>query len=109
MNYSQYHQKIVMSLTDLKRKKPKLHKKSVSVDDFIEDANNYAFGKQTVVGDDSPAKQSTQDFLKGLDKEPVIEREKIKIKIYSLSKIPNGMPGEGTQPWTFIDEISIQK
>ena len=35
--------------------------------------------------------------------------QKIKIKIYSLSKIPNGMPGEGTQPWTFIDEISIQK
>ena len=33
--------------------------------------------------------------------------QKIKIKIYSLSKIPNGMPGEGTQPWTFIDEISI--
>jgi len=60
-----------MSLTDLKRKKPKLHKKSVSVDDFIEDANNYAFGKQTVVGDDSPAKQSTQDFLKGLDKKSV--------------------------------------
>ena len=35
--------------------------------------------------------------------------QKIKIKIYSLSKIPNGKPGEGTQPWTFIDEISIQK
>ena len=33
--------------------------------------------------------------------------QKIKIKIYSLSKIPNGMPGEGSQPWTFIDEISI--
>jgi hypothetical protein len=26
-----------------------------------------------------------------------------------LSKIPNGKPGEGTQPWTFIDEISILK
>ena len=43
----------------------------IHVDDFIEDANNYAFGKQTVVGDDSPAKQSTQDFLKGLDKKSV--------------------------------------
>ena len=60
-----------MSLTDLKRKKPKLHRESVSVDDFIEDANNYAFCKKTVVGDDSPAQQSTQAFLKGLDKKSV--------------------------------------
>jgi hexosaminidase len=35
--------------------------------------------------------------------------QKIKIKIYSMTNIPNGMPGEGSQPWTFIDEISIQK
>ncbi|PKH98865.1 replication protein RepA, partial [Shewanella sp. 11B5] len=30
-----------MSLTDLKRKKPKDTRVKVSVDDFIEDANNY--------------------------------------------------------------------
>lgn len=35
--------------------------------------------------------------------------QKMKIKIYALSKIPNGMPGEGSQPWTFIDEIKISK
>ena len=57
-----------MSLTDLKRKKPKLDKKSVSVDDFIEDANNYAFGKKTVIDDNPPKNQSAREFLKGLDK-----------------------------------------
>lgn len=57
-----------MSLTDLKRKKPKQAKKSVSVDDFIEDANNYALGKQTVIGENPPMQQSTQIFLNGLDK-----------------------------------------
>ncbi|QIR14251.1 ribbon-helix-helix domain-containing protein [Shewanella aestuarii] len=57
-----------MSLTDLKRKKPKQIRKAVSVDDFIEDANNYAFGKQTVVGESPQMQQSTQDFLQGLDK-----------------------------------------
>ncbi|MFB2641341.1 replication protein RepA [Shewanella bicestrii] len=38
-----------MSLTDLKRKKPKQVIKSVSVDDFIEDANNYALGKASIL------------------------------------------------------------
>ncbi|WP_434926465.1 replication protein RepA [Shewanella sp. HL-SH8] len=60
-----------MSLTDLKRKKPKQKKKSVSVDDFIEDANNYALGKQTVVGENPQMQQSTQAFLSGLDKKSV--------------------------------------
>lgn len=40
-----------MSLRDLKRKNPKQPKKSVSVDEFIEDANNYASGKPTLIGD----------------------------------------------------------
>lgn len=60
-----------MSLTDLKRKKPKHDRKAVSVDDFIEDANNYAFGKQTVVGQSPQMQQSTEDFLRGLDKKSV--------------------------------------
>ncbi|UJF20407.1 replication protein RepA [Shewanella sp. OMA3-2] len=60
-----------MSLTDLKRKKPQQKKKSVSVDDFIEDANNYALGKQTIVGENSQMQQSTQTFLNGLDKKSV--------------------------------------
>ncbi|MDR6963642.1 ribbon-helix-helix domain-containing protein [Shewanella putrefaciens] len=36
-----------MSLTDLKRKKPKHIITPISVDDFIEDANNYALGKES--------------------------------------------------------------
>ncbi|MCL1089500.1 ribbon-helix-helix domain-containing protein [Shewanella profunda] len=54
-----------MSLTDLKRKKPKQIITPVSVDDFIEDANNYALGKasQLIV---PPASIS-----KGLDKKSV--------------------------------------
>ncbi|ESE40417.1 hypothetical protein [Shewanella decolorationis] len=50
-----------MSLTDLKRKQPKQAIKAVSVDDFIEDANNYALGKASILKVDS-----TQP--KGLDK-----------------------------------------
>ncbi|MCP3127570.1 MULTISPECIES: replication protein RepA [Shewanella] len=38
-----------MSLTDLKRKKPKQIITPVSVDDFIEDANNYALGKASLL------------------------------------------------------------
>ncbi|MGL5396206.1 MAG: replication protein RepA [Shewanella sp.] len=38
-----------MSLTDLKRKKPKQVIKVVSVEDFIEDANNYASGKASIL------------------------------------------------------------
>lgn len=50
-----------MSLTDLKRKKPKQVIKVVSVEDFIEDANNYASGKASILA--IPAAE-----LKGLDK-----------------------------------------
>jgi hypothetical protein len=55
-----------MSLTDLKRKKQKTERPKLSVDDFIEDADNYAFGKPSVLDPNeakSPAKQK-----KGLDK-----------------------------------------
>lgn len=52
-----------MSLTDLKRKKPKQIIKPVSVDDFIEDANNYALGKASLL-----ATATTQTIVKGLDK-----------------------------------------
>ncbi|MCL1144015.1 replication protein RepA [Shewanella gaetbuli] len=57
-----------MSLSDLKRKKPKHKNNVVSVDDFIEDANNYAFGKKSVLDDSPKNQQSTQDFIRGLDK-----------------------------------------
>ena len=33
---------------------------------------------------------------------------KFRITIKTLDKIPLGMPGEGNQPWLFIDEISIK-
>lgn len=50
-----------MSLTDLKRKKKKIHQANISVEDFIEDANNYAQGKPSMV--------EGQDIItKGLDK-----------------------------------------
>ncbi|MGL4711231.1 MAG: ribbon-helix-helix domain-containing protein [Shewanella sp.] len=49
-----------MSLTDLKRKKPKQIIKAVSVDDFIEDANNYALGKASLL--------TAHAIAKGLDK-----------------------------------------
>ncbi|MCS6178315.1 replication protein RepA [Shewanella baltica] len=52
-----------MSLTDLKRKKPKQIIKPVSVDDFIEDANNYALGKASLL-----AAAQTQAIVKGLNK-----------------------------------------
>lgn len=38
-----------MSLTDLKRRKKKAPQTHVSVEDFIEDANNYAFGQPSEV------------------------------------------------------------
>ncbi|MBB1440859.1 replication protein RepA [Shewanella sp. SG41-4] len=56
-----------MSLTDLKRKKPKDTRVKVSVDDFIEDANNYALGLKASDGQ-ANVNSTTQDFLKGLDK-----------------------------------------
>ena len=34
--------------------------------------------------------------------------QKFRITIKTLEKIPQGKPGEGTQPWLFIDEISIK-
>jgi hypothetical protein len=67
MNCLPFRQKIAMSLTDLKRKKTKDTRVKVSVDDFIEDANNYALGLGA--SHDQPVITSTtQDFLKGLDK-----------------------------------------
>ncbi|MCH4293708.1 MULTISPECIES: ribbon-helix-helix domain-containing protein [Shewanella] len=41
-----------MSLTDLKRKKPKLDRDKISVEDFIEDANNYALGRPTIIDEE---------------------------------------------------------
>ncbi|QYJ84785.1 replication protein RepA [Shewanella mesophila] len=38
-----------MSLTDLKRRKPKPRKK-LTIEEFIEDANNYAFGQPSLAG-----------------------------------------------------------
>ncbi|MDD8057751.1 MULTISPECIES: replication protein RepA [Shewanella] len=54
-----------MSLTDLKRKKLKDTRNKVSVDEFIEDANNYALGK---TAGQNTTSQTTAQFLKGLDK-----------------------------------------
>ncbi|GGI96754.1 replication protein RepA [Shewanella hanedai] len=55
-----------MSLTDLKRRKKKSPRDSISVDDFIEDANNYAFGQQSAVSRNK--KKLKQAQLNGLDK-----------------------------------------
>ncbi|WP_299789784.1 replication protein RepA [uncultured Shewanella sp.] len=55
-----------MSLTDLKRRKKKAPRKNVSVEDFIEDANNYAFGQPSVVSRNR--KKRTSIKHKGLDK-----------------------------------------
>lgn len=38
-----------MSLTDLKQRKPKPRKK-LTIEEFIEDANNYAFGQPSLAG-----------------------------------------------------------
>lgn len=55
-----------MSLTDLKRRKKKSHQDCISVDDFIEDANSYAFGKPSAVSRNR--KKLRQAQLNGLDK-----------------------------------------
>lgn len=34
--------------------------------------------------------------------------QKIHLKIQALKTIPNGLPGEGHAPWTFIDEIIVK-
>ncbi|QSX38526.1 ribbon-helix-helix domain-containing protein [Shewanella sedimentimangrovi] len=52
-----------MSLTDLKRKKPKVDRSKISVEDFIADANNYASGKPTLL-----AGQKSKPPKRGLDK-----------------------------------------
>jgi hypothetical protein len=67
MNCLPFRQKIAMILTDLKRKKTKDTRVKVSVDDFIEDANNYALGLGASHGQ-PVITSTTQDFLKGLDK-----------------------------------------
>lgn len=55
-----------MSLTDLKRRKKKSPQDCLSVDDFIEDANNYAFGQQSAVSRNR--KKLKQAQLNGLNK-----------------------------------------
>jgi len=55
-----------MSLTDLKRRKKIAPRKNVSIEDFIEDANNYAFGQPSVVSRNR--KKLTTTKHKGLDK-----------------------------------------
>ncbi|WP_394130979.1 replication protein RepA [Shewanella maritima] len=60
-----------MNLTDLKRKKPKQRRKAVNIDDFIEDANNYAQGKSTLTDTGRPSTDplsKPQKSAKGLDK-----------------------------------------
>ncbi|QLE85990.1 MULTISPECIES: hypothetical protein [Shewanella] len=39
-----------MSLTDLKKRKNKTPRAKMSVEEFIEDANNYAFGQPSTMG-----------------------------------------------------------
>jgi len=53
-----------MSLTDLKRKKPKVDRSKISVEDFIADANNYAAGKPSLLVSEQLKKQK-----RGLDKQ----------------------------------------
>ncbi|AQS38728.1 plasmid segregation centromere-binding protein ParG [Shewanella psychrophila] len=55
-----------MSLTDLKRRKKKTPQAQVSIEDFIEDANNYAFGQPSVVS--KSRKKLSKIKHKGLDK-----------------------------------------
>jgi hypothetical protein len=55
-----------MSLTDLKRRKKKSPQGSISVDDFIENANSYAFGQQSAVHRNK--KKLKQAQSNGLDK-----------------------------------------
>lgn len=55
-----------MSLTDLKRRKKKTPQTQVSIEDFIEDANNYAFGQPSVVS--QSRKKLSKGKQKGLDK-----------------------------------------
>lgn len=55
-----------MSLTDLKRRKKKTPRTQVSIEDFIEDANNYAFGQPSVVS--KSRKKLSRVKHKGLDK-----------------------------------------
>lgn len=57
-----------MSLTDLKRKKLKTDRSKLTVDDFIEDANNYAFGKPSVIDVGPDALVPPPTVKKGLDK-----------------------------------------
>ena len=55
-----------MSLTDLKRRKKKTPQNQVSIEDFIEDANNYAFGQPSVVS--KSRKKLSRVKHKGLNK-----------------------------------------
>ena len=57
-----------MSLTDLKRKKLKTDRSKLSVDDFIEDANNYAFGKPSAMNLGTSSSEDSAAAFKGLDK-----------------------------------------
>jgi hypothetical protein len=75
-----------MSLTDLKRKKPKDTRVKVSVDDFIEDANNYALGLGASHGQPDIT-STTQEFLKGLDKKSTKLDEIAKTSKVAKSKI----------------------
>lgn len=53
-----------MSLTDLKRQLAKKKPKSVSIEDFIEDANNYAQGKPSKIGAKSHGAKKTAEQAK---------------------------------------------
>lgn len=55
-----------MSLTDLKRRKKAAPRKHVSAEEFIEDANNYAFGQPSVVSRNR--KKRAHALKKGLNK-----------------------------------------
>jgi len=55
-----------MSLTDLKRRKKIAPRKNVSIEDFIEDANNYSFGQPSVVSRNRKKRSTAKQ--KGLDK-----------------------------------------
>ena len=52
---------------------------------------------------ETDSKAISENYNRGINK----KGRYVKIVVYSMEKIPMGLPGEGHQPWTFMDEIII--
>jgi hexosaminidase len=90
-------------------KKSKFHKVELS---FLKESGSWIYLPQNIeITTDSKSKPIILDLRNNENEKVTIpgnfKGKQIHFKISNFDKIPEGLPGSGNSPWTFLDEIRI--